>query len=78
MHLPLTQHCKATTRQQKFILKKNGETSPHICQDGYQENKTKQTKAGMGKEKLESLRTAGSNKKLPACYEKQQGDFSEN
>ena len=40
--------------------------------------KQKQTRAGMGKEKLESSCTAGSNKKLSACYEKQQGGFSEN
>ena len=38
----------------------------------------KKTGAGMGKEKLESLYTSGSNKRLPACYGKQHGDFSEN
>ena len=75
----LIQHCKATTLQQKIIKKKtHGEISPHICQEGYHKSKTKADRGWDGQGEAGIFIQCGSNKKLPACYEKQHGGFSEN
>ena len=69
----LIQHCKATTLQQKFIKKKKHMVRFHLTfvRRATIKAKQKQTGAGMGKEKLESLYTAGGKIKWFNCFGKQ-------